>query len=170
MCTAFPVVIWELKNQNCLTETSWDCFFSSFFNSQENYIFWAQKIQEWSVIANSKSFFSFRNKMKTKKEWSCHAERTGQDKPSFSVWIQKFQLTFNMGWLAVRKGGDGGKMTKFKMKARGKMLYQCNICAIISILESWENIYFIGTVNPVFLWIYQVSCTIANTATLFKKG
>lgn len=35
-------------------------------NSQENCIFWAQKIEEWSIIANSKNFFSFRNKVKTK--------------------------------------------------------------------------------------------------------
>lgn len=74
------------------------------------------------IIANSKIFFSFSNKMEIKEEWGCCVERTDQDKWSFSVWIPKFQTAFYMRWL-VRKGGDGKGNTKFKMKMRLIVLF-----------------------------------------------
>lgn len=123
VCTDFSVVIWELKNQKHLTETKWDCWKRAGKISQDNCMFGAQKIQEWRIIANSKSFFSFRNQMQTKKEWRCHAERTSQDKWSFLVCIQKFHTAFDMGGLTLRKGGGGSESTELKMKAGVEVLY-----------------------------------------------
>lgn len=157
----FPVVVWELKNQKCLTEARWDCWKRTSNRSQENYI---QKIQKWSIIANIKNFFNFRNKMKIKSLIAMQKELVMINDLHFGSKNCRQHLTWG-GWL-LEKEEMAVKWPNSKLRQQSK----CFICANNSIIERWKNMHFMNMVNPVFLWISQVCyCTIANAAALFKN-